>query len=225
MAKILVRNSQTGLLGMRVDSGSAKGHLMYTEPDGDVGSPPPGDPCDLESCGSVGARPEQDNPPAMRVTVFDADYSGPSISFAGKTWTEAEVQAGDFKCACPTTYQKITTPEGSPQILGELWRHLSASGSLRLARTWSAFTFSTLLAQQHKVDIEAGPNGLDLFDWKLFNGFSTFKNTFDIGVLDTNDPLPTENENALLAEQFGSVTDSGGVLYSWAKTFTRWDDF
>ena len=42
--------------------------------------------------------------PSTLLTVFDADYVGGNITWAGETWTQAQVQAGESRCVCPLTY-------------------------------------------------------------------------------------------------------------------------
>lgn len=48
--------------------------------------------------------------PSMQVRLFDADYAGGDIVFCGKTWTNAEVQAGVTKCTCPDNYRLFNSP-------------------------------------------------------------------------------------------------------------------
>jgi hypothetical protein len=52
--------------------------------------------------------------PEILGTVFDADYAGGNINWAGKTWTPAEVQAGATKILCPDTYNKFSTLSITP---------------------------------------------------------------------------------------------------------------
>lgn len=215
MAKILVRNSNTGLLSMRVDSGPAKGHLMYTETGVDDGEPP-GDPCDLFDCSSVGAEPEQANPPAMKVTVFDADYAGGSITFAGETWTQQEVQDGEAKCACPTDYRKHGAYPGTPSFTLQRHRWTNNVGiNLLLSRAWVGYP-------DNPTPTVSGFANLN------FNGVVDSKinasQNLNLGVFD---PIPgtpqigAKSDYDLTDGFFGTV-NSGGVQYTWAKTFTRW---
>jgi hypothetical protein len=44
--------------------------------------------------------------PEMLCTIFDADYAGGNINWAGQTWTPSEVQAGTQKTVCPSSYSK-----------------------------------------------------------------------------------------------------------------------
>jgi hypothetical protein len=93
------------------------------------------------------------NDPEICLTVFDADYAGGNINWAGQVWTPAEVQAGATKTACPTLYTK-TTFAVSPSGYGAVHRWAWSTGGapdLVIGRSVSVSSFGFLVQRNNSA--------------------------------------------------------------------------
>lgn len=179
------------------------GALLRTSTDGGI----QGECC----CGGNPCDPD----PSVELTVFDADYAGGDISWAGQTWTPAEVQAGASKTACPTNYQ-LGTVLGAAGAGGlwEKWTNNSAN-RLVLQRYYTAPYdpgYPTRYAERVISIFGGAPTYVDF--WRSSNyGYSA--SNCQLNVL-CGSQGTSSNSYRVLNGQFGSYT-AAGVQYSWAR--------
>ena len=174
--------------------------------------------------------------PEMLVTVFDADYAGGDINWAGQTWTQAEVQAGTQKTACPSFYGVTQVSYALSGCGG------SCTGTFRIAE--NAWTASYLVLKRRIQ----GFNDLGTYNFCNYGNYhapgywynrltagtlNSFKQwskavtipcvpgTLQGGSYNLGDKIksvasPTFIDYAITPAFFGSHTISG-VLYTWSK--------
>lgn len=219
MARTLLRNSQGKML-LKSDN-PGKGKLIYLEEE--ISN----DPCVDFDCAAVGGEP---NPPGMWVTIFDEDYVGAPITFAGAVFSQAEVQEGASKCACPNSYSKgLSFSTASYRVYGHIWGN-SSGVNLGIERVWAGYTWAlgTPVSAFNFLDVNA------VTDRRLSLGGSIL-NTLNLGIFTatpgapdfavwsgdagTGSPNTTMQSGTLFFD--GTVT-SGGVEYSWQRGGSRW---
>ena len=154
------------------------------------------------------------NPPSMELTLFDADYAGGSITWAGQTWTQQEVKDGVTKCSCPTGYGFEHKTTGNPQRGLHFWGNGFGLLLDRVASTGTSFSNF----QRHKVRVV--PNGTSPYyqDYRYKASFST--SSFQLGLLNAGSALVTRDDFIIPNNFFGSYVN-GDLTYSWAKG-SRW---
>jgi hypothetical protein len=167
-----------------------------------------------------------DNDPEICLTVFDADYAGGNINWAGLVWTPAEVQAGATKTACPTSYTKTTfpqTPSGSGAVHRWAWStgggpdlmvgrsvSVSAFGSLiQRNNTARLFGFGSPYSINYYIDTGFGPPITGTSGG--FSATSPFAPPSVKGVA-----FPSVGAYLVTDAFFGSHTISG-VTYTWER--------
>ena len=164
--------------------------------------------------------------PQMCLTVFDADYAGGDITWCGVTWTQADVQAGATKAACPgSQYTRQLSTYTYPYTV-KVGRHAWLSSGigngfgLRLARTYHNNVFSAVKQafQNVKLGNTTTPSAPGGWDSTIFINAVTPSTLYSTLGLISGVPAATFGVSGytLTSAFFGSHT-SGGVKYSWAQ--------
>jgi len=160
--------------------------------------------------------------PSMVLTILDADYAGASITWCGKTWTQADVQNGVSNTVCPSAYElkdgTYTLPADKRHI--EKWQ-----GTTGINLTLSRFadkSVTTAFRYWQKKYIRlgtlGGAIGLKRDIWKSYiypPTYSTTSSLCDMSI-SCGANNTSYSDFRILDGMFGSYTISG-VLYTWAK--------
>lgn len=173
--------------------------------------------------------------PSIALTIFDADYVGADIDWAGKTWTQSEINDGVTKCQCPNNYIL-----GGPYPYGPFNIHYTERWAAGLSTANSIFilyrdyvvgngTAPTFLTNiWNKVNIrfqQLGGADRGTYDLKNSTTLSIYANFGYLWTATTNtwnaiQPTLTKqaspNNYRLLDIQFGTVTRSG-IQYIWDR--------
>jgi hypothetical protein len=166
----------------------------------------------------------------MQLTLFDADYAGGNISWCGQTWTQAEVQAGATKCACPTAYNKSrqTYTLGGPTTLKYSAQHRWFHADLHIQRQYnvSYLSFGFWAALQFGGNFNLLSILGSQTDRRSFYGSQATR--FSVAGF-PNSPVTNSDLNIVLGVVYPlynsyDITDTffgshtiGGVEYTWAK--------
>jgi len=187
-----------------------------------------GNPCGSTGCTSYGVAVQC---PSMELTVFDADYAGGNITWCGLTWTQAEVQAGATKTACPTAYKRDHAtsvpgfPPGTNNYATLNWQY-GTPAQLNIYRQYNRLdiggTCNNASAGNLVILIAGTQNPRDQNNFQ--NCTLTLVTTgpgapvYQVGILTGQGPPTYSNVAATpTASFFGSFTTAGGVQYSWAR--------
>lgn len=184
------------------------------------------------SCCCGGAEPSSctDDYPEILVTVLDADYAGGDLNWAGQTWTQAEVQAGTQKIACPTSYtlQAFTTivsPSNTQKFGYERWvaTNLLLVRGIGYARAGAGATQWYQIDNYNADDLDLGYPNISL---RIFKGYDTavppFTHTVtstyyaNLGGIISGVARATKSDYRILNAWFGSIV-IGGITYTWAR--------
>ena len=152
--------------------------------------------------------------PSIVVQIYDADYSGASINWCGKTWTQQQVKDGKCEEVCPTFYGKTS------QYV-ELWQNKQGTNKhLQLQVTVSS---TDAIRTWALIDLQATGTGTP-----LINAYA--RRVWDTPTAKTYTPTtwnpltgmaaPSSGNYKIADDQFTSITVSG-VKYSW-KRGTNW---
>lgn len=169
--------------------------------------------CDGVDCGGD---------PSMIVSVFDADYVGADINWCGKTWTQSEVQAGETRCVCPTTYNNSNFSSPTFTYLAAFQWAVGVLGTqLDLFHTYKFYGNTGFCSYHYAAQILV-VNGQT--DWIKNYGacnptvfptnIVTYKSSLNVIIGITT--VPTRSNYQPGPQWFGNVVQSG-VTYSWAK--------
>jgi len=171
--------------------------------------------------------------PQMVLQIFDADYSGGSIKWCGKTWTQSEIQAGVEKAICPTSYDRGYYYPTSIEVdyrssWSERWNNAPSGGELGLvinmiyARTPVTFP-PTVYNRLKRVwlwnfDGNGGPISDWLWDDKETRTGSTPSSTFSLSLINgVAMPETTDYTFRNKPAFFGTYTRPDGVQFGWRK--------
>jgi hypothetical protein len=178
--------------------------------------------------------------PSLVLKIGDPSgtYAGGSITWCGKTWTQAQINANNFEqCACPTRYRKlknIPTPTASTATNIEDWDHTSGPVDLFLARDYHFAYYAgpvnyikyrvwqmqlqgvsgTSVSPRDKREVKIGR-----FGNPTSASYTNFYNTFNVGVLNPTITIhdPTENNYSIVDPMFGTHTNSNGLEFTWSR--------
>ena len=179
--------------------------------------------------------------PELQITVFDADYSGGNITWCGETWTQVQVQAGDTRTICPSSYSIGATQSafGTSCFSGyqEIWQY---GTELALRATWRGpYTLGIYGTQQFHNNVTVNPPG----EFFKITGFQTFSTRTSGGACRTApvgkvpvtgnptgvyttygflpptfaDSGPRDTFNGMIADDFFGRFSNGGIQYTWEK--------
>jgi hypothetical protein len=156
--------------------------------------------------------------PSVKVTLFDADYAGGNVTWVGQTWTQAEVQAGVGKYACPTRYrikhQASPTTWSTISEAHEVWQ----AGELILNRSY--MRGASVGGGGVWGDIRESVRVIGLIDyihWRFNPNPYVVSSNLGLGLISVNSPgVPTYDDYRVEGVMFNSVI-LGGILYTWEK--------
>jgi hypothetical protein len=173
------------------------------------------------------------------MTIFDADYDGGEVSWAGSAWTAQEVRTGVTKEICPTSFfssqfaQLGGYPTGcTPGVncyVASIRLNFKAewnNSGFHLNRNGVRYSYSNSGGGMQCQLGAAGqgihmsnvyPNLQDFFGWYGCNLSNTNPSYQQIGVLGPGAPgKPNVNDYQITDNFFGSTTIDGR-LYTWVK--------
>jgi hypothetical protein len=168
--------------------------------------------CDGETCGGT-------NNPSIVLKIGDPSgtYAGGSINWAGKTWTQTQINDNNFEqCVCPTNYvgpRKNFNTSFTKTAEHQWDNEQTANNRLLLQRFSASGSFS---AQNHITLRVNGIHPSDIFRY-YFSAF--YSSNFEIGFLNATTPaIPNQTNYQITDDFFGTYVDGGsGLEYTWTK--------
>jgi hypothetical protein len=172
--------------------------------------------CEGETCSGT-------NNPSIVLKIGDpsASYAGGSITWCGKTWTQAQINANNFEqCVCPTTYvgPRKNYNTSFTKTAEHIWRHYAFGKNELLMQRFSA---SGSFSAENRLypRLTLANNGINVYDIDVLRYYFS---TLDYQIFNLNfisaDNLPNQTDYQISDLYFGTYTDGGsGLEFSWNK--------